>query len=573
MPRHEAARALGERRPRSSPTPRPARRGCEHVPLANVAAAQARAARPARGVQPLPGRRRPTPRGARGAARSGALRADRAGEALHQPRAADDRGRGGGLRRHHRRCGSRCASATSAASMRALTGDAGMRAQAALVCQRVARLPRAEDVPPLPRLPRRCRRGDWRALHEAYAAAEKLDVAEDGGEGLPEPRHPRHLAAHRLRARGADGHLQPERARRSGSSPSSPSCSSAGRRSSRSLPSRSPKARACRRWSPTWRATRCPERGATAPRRASRATSIRASSPRACATASALLRKGESPAKLALGEDCVQPSCEQLLVYLYRQWCQAKPRARARAQARAEPAAEVCTEIGGIHYYISGRAFKAPTSRRSSRRSSASEIATFGRVSTREDDDYSSAHGFLVEHWRHRGRERAGHAPRAQGRGAGQAPCARAADRRAPGDGKQFMLGQVRWLMQAENGDLHAGVKLLPGLPSAIAVRPTGLNVQSETLVPALVAGRGAGARRSRHRWSCRPAGTSPSASIELLMRHRRQCAAHRGDRARHRLRARRLRAREVEVEGEGQARRPPGPRPRPGSGPPGTAR
>ena len=35
----------------------------------------------------------------------------------------------------------------------------------------------------------------------------------------------------------------------------------------------------------------------------------------------ALLRKGESPAKLALGEDCVQPACEQLLVYLYRQWC------------------------------------------------------------------------------------------------------------------------------------------------------------------------------------------------------------------------------------------------------------
>ena len=37
----------------------------------------------------------------------------------------------------------------------------------------------------------------------------------------------------------------------------------------------------------------------------------------------ALLRKGESPARLGLGEDCAQPSCEQLLVFLYRQWCQA----------------------------------------------------------------------------------------------------------------------------------------------------------------------------------------------------------------------------------------------------------
>src|SRR5207344_653776 len=51
-----------------------------------------------------------------------------------------------------------------------------------------------------------------------------------------------------------------------------------------------------------------------------------------------LLRKGESPAKLALGEDCVQPSCEQLLVFLYRQWCQAKqPRAAERKRA-ADPA-------------------------------------------------------------------------------------------------------------------------------------------------------------------------------------------------------------------------------------------
>ena len=55
-----------------------------------------------------------------------------------------------------------------------------------------------------------------------------------------------------------------------------------------------------------------------------------------------------------------------------------------------------------------------------------------------------------------------------------------------PGDGKQFMLAQVRWLMGADNGDLHAGVKLLPGLPSPLAVRPTGLNVQQDSWVPAI---------------------------------------------------------------------------------------
>ena len=48
------------------------------------------------------------------------------------------------------------------------------------------------------------------------------------------------------------------------------------------------------------------------------------------------------------------------------------------------------------------------------------------------------------------------------------------------------MLAQVRWVMGAENGDLHAGVKLLPGVPSPLAARPAGLNVEAESWVPAL---------------------------------------------------------------------------------------
>ena len=55
-----------------------------------------------------------------------------------------------------------------------------------------------------------------------------------------------------------------------------------------------------------------------------------------------------------------------------------------------------------------------------------------------------------------------------------------------PSDAKGYLLGQVRWLMAAENGDLHAGVRLLPGVPSALAVRATGLNVQDQSYVQGL---------------------------------------------------------------------------------------
>jgi hypothetical protein len=51
------------------------------------------------------------------------------------------------------------------------------------------------------------------------------------------------------------------------------------------------------------------------------------------------------------------------------------------------------------------------------------------------------------------------------------------------------MLGQVRWLMAAESGDLHAGVKILAGVPSAVAIRPTGVNVQNEKFIQAMALG------------------------------------------------------------------------------------
>src|SRR5262249_52987608 len=60
-----------------------------------------------------------------------------------------------------------------------------------------------------------------------------------------------------------------------------------------------------------------------------------------------------------------------------------------------------------------------------------------------------------------------------------------------PADAKHFMLAQVRWLMSAKNGDLHAGLKLLAGVPAGIAVRATGLNATNEEFVPALAVAAG----------------------------------------------------------------------------------
>jgi hypothetical protein len=201
-----------------------------------------------------------------------------------------------------------------------------------------------------------------------------------------------------------------------------------------------------------------------------------------------LLRKGEAPSKLALGEDCVQPSCEQLLVFLYRQWCQHKP-GRTLDRKQSGATAEATSELPAIHYYLTGRAFRQPGDQKELTQKQRDEIATFGRVSTREEDDYSEAHGFTLERWQIEDESAQGlrMVRRAADVGRrythGQLVVVR------PADAKNFMLGQLRWLMAAENGDLHAGLKLLPGMPAGTAVRPTGLNVQVEKFVPALSLG------------------------------------------------------------------------------------
>lgn len=198
-----------------------------------------------------------------------------------------------------------------------------------------------------------------------------------------------------------------------------------------------------------------------------------------------LLRKGESPAKLALGEDCVQPSCEQLLVFLYRQWCQARP-PRGGERRLVSDRAQACQTMPAMHYYLSGKVFKQPGEQKELTQKQREEIATFGRIATRDDDDYSVTHGFLLESWQLADESvqglrivrRAGNPGKRYSNG--QLIAVR------PADAKAFLLGQVRWLMSAENGDLFAGVKVMPGLPAATAVRPTGLNVTHEKWVQAL---------------------------------------------------------------------------------------
>jgi len=364
--------------------------------------------------------------------------------------------------------------------LQAVTADeSGMRAQAGLVCQRVLAytgLKMFHHHRAYRQVPAR----EWRALHEGYARAEALEVAEDAVKDYlnrdvndTSPRiaymralllgmaNPNELSQRQLTFVAFLLERWAEKVEISSAAPEE------------DIPP----------LVVDLESDLCPER--EGPKAAeARYLDVRRLA-KSLRNRIGLLRKGESPAKLALGEDCVQPSCEQLLVFLYRQWCQTKlPRAVERK--RVTDAAQACNDMGAIHYYISGRVFKQPGEAKELTSAQRDQIAAFGRVSTRDEDDYSVVHGFLLEHWQIEDESSQGLKLVRRAGNPGKRYTHGQLIGLRPADSSSFMLGQVRWLVQNDAGDLYAGVRLLPGLPAATAVRPTGLNVMGAKYVQAL---------------------------------------------------------------------------------------
>src|SRR5687768_4310407 len=73
-----------------------------------------------------------------------------------------------------------------------------------------------------------------------------------------------------------------------------------------------------------------------------------------------LLKQGQTPAQLGLGDDARQPGCENLLMLLYVQWCRAGT-ARAEERASKDEPAQVCFGLAAAHLNVGGgRSFRQP---------------------------------------------------------------------------------------------------------------------------------------------------------------------------------------------------------------------
>ena len=72
-----------------------------------------------------------------------------------------------------------------------------------------------------------------------------------------------------------------------------------------------------------------------------------------------------------------------------------------RHATRSRRKAQLCAGIPAMHYYISGKIFRQPGEAKELTKAQREEIATFGRIATRQDDEYSMTHGYALEQLDH----------------------------------------------------------------------------------------------------------------------------------------------------------------------------
>jgi hypothetical protein len=199
-----------------------------------------------------------------------------------------------------------------------------------------------------------------------------------------------------------------------------------------------------------------------------------------------LLRKGDTPGSLGLGEDITAPLAQTLLALLYRRWCQ-DGQSRAHPRRSASGTAQICTGMSAMYYFVTGRAFRMGGAAHAMSQAQHEEIATFGRLATRRDDDPATTPNYIPETWKIRDESASGLRleridPAARSRLAlGQLLGIR------PADAKAFLLCTIRWLSVSEEFELRIGVQILPGVPLGIAIRPTGANAAAEQYTAALM--------------------------------------------------------------------------------------
>lgn len=176
------------------------------------------------------------------------------------------------------------------------------------------------------------------------------------------------------------------------------------------------------------------------------------------------LAEGAPPAELGLGRDCVQPATGELLQTLFAAWGQA-PRQPAFPRRAGVFNCQVVGGVADIHATLSGGVKPEEPSPWDYSRHDHERMHVFQRTLQTTSKELAQP---AIEGWETLDESANGFRLRRRGIGTRLAHRQLVAVR--PHAARQFILCEVRWLMQTTEGALVIGTKGIPGLAQAVEV-------------------------------------------------------------------------------------------------------
>lgn len=179
------------------------------------------------------------------------------------------------------------------------------------------------------------------------------------------------------------------------------------------------------------------------------------------------LEEGVLPAELGLGRDCIQPATGELLGALLSSWTHS-PKSRQFPRHVAHTATELASGMAQIHAALGGEVIVEDIRHWDYTRRDAEPIHIFQHVV-----GFEARRGHVVssvEQWNTLDESASGFRLHRRGPGARLAHRQLVALR--PQGAQQFILCELRWLIQSPDQTLTVGARALVGLAQPVSVRP-----------------------------------------------------------------------------------------------------
>jgi hypothetical protein len=192
-----------------------------------------------------------------------------------------------------------------------------------------------------------------------------------------------------------------------------------------------------------------------------------------------LLKQGQTPQQVGLGDQFNTHDCLELLVVLHQRWCENKHK-RASARRDVSLNTTLCCTPEGIFAHLTGKPFKQ-------RDVNIYSLTRVESTETMQPIRELIGMGYPLEDWQMKNESVTGACLTRDGETGERLRCKQLIALR-PDNAKFYMLGAIAWARVMQNGKLQLGVKYLPGRPDPVRIHIMSINPStSKNIAPAFL--------------------------------------------------------------------------------------